>query len=143
MYISEPSISPISLSLSLSLSLPQSIQSHELVSVCAVATVSSRSAGHHLLRDTTSKHFPTERRLVAFTVPVSRQSHLTPHLSSEWVEELMSGLVQSLPGHIIPDVIMPVHYLPCNQHGTSHSSFFSNSVKRFTGMQLKSPCWHG
>lgn len=91
------------------LSVSQCIQSHQSVSVCAVTTLPTG----HLLRGIKLDSSHPETRLVAFAVPISHH-YSTPSL---WVDQLMSDLVHSLPGHLVPDVIMPVHYLPSNQHG--------------------------
>ena len=74
---------------------------------------------------TETHHGDMEYSLVAFAVPqqpllahtVTLSPHHPPSTPGEWVEQLMTELVQSLPSHLIPDTIIPVNYLPCNQHG--------------------------
>lgn len=89
--------------------MSQCIQSHHSVSVCVVTALPSG----HLLRGIKRGSSHPETRLVAFAVPMSHHSST----SSVWVDQLMSDLVHSLPGQYVPDVVVPVRYLPCNQHG--------------------------
>ena len=90
----------------------QCIASQDSVRDCAAATVSDVQ--------TICKLFPMARqvnqlRLAVFAVPHTLPS--TGLQSSQWAERLMMCLAQRLPGHVVPDIIVPVHHLPFNKHG--------------------------
>ena len=91
--------------------------SQDLARSCSVGAVSDAM--------TLSRLFPTpqmspdysQQRLVMFAVPQPPHP-LTALQSEEWSDRLMTALVGRLPGHMVPDVIVPVLYLPFNRHGT-------------------------
>ena len=103
--------------------------SHEGVSSCVVTTVSEHTTLCHLLPHLKTDHSELQQ-LVAFIVP-TQQSMASPLNQSSVFsghslysaqqtkdrDSTMTDLVQLLPSHMVPDVIIYVHYLPCNQHG--------------------------
>ena len=103
-------------------SLSQSVGSQDGVSSCAVEAVNDLSTLPHLSPSVNT--FSHQPRLVAFAVPHP------PTLSTGWTDQLMAALVGVLPGHMVPDLIVPVHHLPCNRNGMNITHSYVHSHTR-------------
>lgn len=101
------------------ISASQIVVSQETVRGCATAVVSDAKTLHKLFP--AAKMKAGCQRLIAFAVPQTSPGAVLQ--SREWRERVMAGLAQRLPGHLVPDVIVPVHYLPFNRHGTFNMTY--------------------